>query len=339
LPLLLTSSGCVEEKIQIHGAGATFPAPLYARWVALFNRANPELEVHYEPRGSGAGIKAITDRHVHFGASDVLLSESDRRYLPGELLTIPTAGGPVVLAYNLPRLEGDLVLDGAAVADIYLGKVTAWNDPRLRVLNPDLDLPELPIHVAHRSDKSGTTAIFTDYLSAVSEDWRKRIGRGPLVRWPTGDEWSGIGNDGVAHRILLLPGGIGYVGIQYAKNAGLSYTSLINNEGNVVRPTVEAVQAAVRHGKTLPGGLIAPSLVNSPGEDSYPICGFTYLLVYQDLRYLEVPEVGKGLVRFLRWALTEGQESSLALHYTPLPEEMRRKALQLVDTIRTTGAE
>jgi phosphate transport system substrate-binding protein len=195
------------------------------------------------------------------------------------------------------------------------------------------------IHVAHRSDKSGTTAIFTDYLSAVSEEWRTRVGKGPLVRWPTGDDWSGVGNDGVAHRILLLPGGIGYVGIQYAKNAGLKFATLINRAGNPVRPTLQAVQAAVRDGETSPGGLIKPSLVNSLGEDSYPICGLTYLLVYQDLLYLDEPAVAAGTLRFLRFALTEGQDSAAELHYASLPEELRRKALELVATIESAEAE
>jgi phosphate transport system substrate-binding protein len=268
----------------------------------------------------------------------VLLSEGDRRYLPDQLSTIPTAGGPVVLAYNLPELEGELVLDGPAIADIYLGRIKHWGDHRLKALNPELVMPALDIQVAHRSDKSGTTAIFTDYLSAVSEEWRDRVGRGPLIRWPTGDEWSGVGNDGVAHRILLLPGGIGYVAIQYARNAGLEYATLINRTGNRVRPTAEAVQSAVRHGESLPGGSLKPSLVNTAGEGSYPIVGLTYLLVYDDLAYLQDPAAAQGVVRFLTWALTEGQDHAAELHYTALPDEIRQEALEVVAGIKAGEA-
>lgn len=334
--LLILLCACTRPDVEIHGAGATFPAPLYARWATLFHRTDPDVKIVYSGIGSGAGIRAITEHSVHFGASDALLTPAERRALPGELLSIPVAAGPVVLAYNLPDLDGTLVLDSEALVDIYFGRIDRWDDPKLRALNPDLRLPALEIHVAHRADRSGTTDIFTRYLSAVNEQWNLTIGHGKSVSWPSGDDWSGVGNDGVAHRILLLPGGIGYVGLKYAQNAHLRYATLINRDGYPVRPTVTSVQAAIRHAPTQPGGLIKPSLINMPGADTYPICGFTYLLVYRDLAYLKDPALEYGLIRFLRWVLTTGQDSNTALHYTPLPEAMRRRALSLIDRIATS---
>jgi phosphate transport system substrate-binding protein len=331
--LVLALSGCTESPTELRGKGATFPAPLYARWVAMFNRAHPEIEATYSAVGSGAGIRAITERTAHFGASDALLTETQINRLPGELLTLPVALGPVVLAYNLPDLDGELILDDQAVAEIYLGRITRWNDPKLSALNPGVDLPDAAIHVAHRSDNSGTTFIFTDYLSAVSRTWRDEVGKGVTVKWPTGDDWAGVGNDGVAHRILLLPGGIGYLEIKYAKNAGLDYAALVNREGKIVWPSVRSVQQAESHALGGSDNFLKPSIVNAPGEESYPISGYTYLLVYKDLRYLANPEEQRALVTFLKWALTEGQSMAAELHYAPLPERLRIHALAMIEGI------
>lgn len=336
-PLLAAAwlNGC-GESIEIRGEGATFPAPIYARWIALYNRAHPTVHVRYRAVGCGRGIQAIAAREVDFGASDALLTKNEERALPARLLAVPTVIGPVVLAYNLPRLDGDLILSGETIADIYLGKIVRWNDPRLNAINPDIALPDEQIHVAHRSDSSGTTYIFSDYLSAVSEEWRERVGRGKRLYWPTGDDWAGDGNDGVAHRILLEPGGIGYLELKYAESAGLRYAALINQAGRRVRPTVEGVQEAEEHTPATQGTFLKPSIVNAPGAASYPIAGFTYLLVYEDLRYMDDPKRGRALVQFLTWVLTEGQEMVHELHYTPLPEPLRREALRLIGEITTS---
>mgnify|MGYP001600748331 CR=1 FL=1 len=324
--------GCIGDQIELKGAGATFPAPIYARWRALYQRANPHVSVHYRPVGSGRGIKAIAARKVDFGASDALLKPSEERALPGPLLAVPTVLGQVVMAYNLPRLEGDLTLSSELVAAIYLGHITRWDDPRLQAINPDLELPDLPIRVAHRSDSSGTTHIFTDYLSSVSAEWRERVGTGKQVYWPTGNEWRGEGNDGVAHRILLEPGGIGYLELKYAQNAGLRYAALINRAGERVWPTPQSVQSAERNTPPTPGTYLKPSIVDAPGEASYPISAFTYLLVYRDLSEMD-PEKAHALIDFLRWILTTGQPEAEILHYTPLPENLRDAVLADIDRI------
>jgi phosphate transport system substrate-binding protein len=250
-----------------------------------------------------------------------------------EILTIPTVLGPVVLAYNLPGFDGELTLSGPVIADIYLGRITRWNDPALQALNPEAELPDVVIHPAMRADGSGTTNIFTGYLSAVSPTWRREIGSGTTVFWPTGTEWSGEGNDGVAQRILILPGGLGYLEMRYAQNAGLRYAALVNRAGVAVRPSVMGVQAAEANTPAAPGAIIKPSMVDAPGRESYPIAGFTYLLVFQNLGYLDDAAKAEALVMFLRWALTDGQSHASALGYTPLPEDTRLGALRWVNGI------
>jgi phosphate transport system substrate-binding protein len=327
--------GC-GESVELHGKGATFPAPIYARWIALYERANPDVNISYKPVGSGRGIQAITAREVDFGASDALLKRNEERALPAELLAIPTVIGPVVLAYNLPDLKTTLTLSGDTLADIYLGRITRWNNRRLALINPDVTLPDREIHVAHRSDSSGTTYIFSDYLSTVSDEWRERVGHGKELYWPTGDDWAGDGNDGVAHRILLEPGGIGYLELKYAENAGLSYAALINKAGEPVKPSVRSVQMAEKNTPPSPDTFLKPSIVNAPGKESYPIAGFTYLLVYKDLRYLGNPKREQALVKFLAWILTEGQKTAHELHYTPLPKSLRDEALNLTSKMITS---
>jgi phosphate transport system substrate-binding protein len=333
LMLSLLMSGCIGDRIEVDGAGATFPAPIYARWRALFQRENPGISIHYQAVGSGEGIKRITARRVHFGASDALLRPSEERALPAPLVSIPTVLGPVVIAYNLPQLQHELTLSGELLAAIYLGEIKRWDDPRISVINPGVDLPSISIRVSHRSDSSGTTHIFTDYLSSVSSQWRQQVGKGKVVFWPTGNDWAGEGNDGVAHRILLEPGGIGYLELKYAQNAGLKYAALLNREGVRVWPTVKAVQEAERNTPATPGTYLKASIVNAPGERSYPIAAYTYLLVYQDLRYME-PRKAHALLQFLHWVLTKGQTEAHKLHYVPLPEIQRHKALEELTGIK-----
>jgi phosphate transport system substrate-binding protein len=241
--------------------------------------------------------------------------------------------GPVVIAYNLPQLQHELTLSGELLAAIYLGEIKRWDDPRISVINPGVDLPSISIRVSHRSDSSGTTHIFTDYLSSVSSQWRQQVGKGKVVFWPTGNDWAGEGNDGVAHRILLEPGGIGYLELKYAQNAGLKYAALLNREGVRVWPTVKAVQEAERNTPATPGTYLKASIVNAPGERSYPIAAYTYLLVYQDLRYME-PRKAHALLQFLHWVLTKGQTEAHKLHYVPLPEIQRHKALEELTGIK-----
>lgn len=329
--------GCKDHGVELVGKGASFPAPLYARWIALYNRDAEHGHVHYLPVGSGGGIKAITAREVDFGASDAPLNDSETQRLPDPILHIPTAMGPVVIAYNLPGIREELILDAKTIADIYLGELKRWNDPVIAALNPGIDLPDLEIRPAHRADSSGTTYIFTDYLSSVSDSWKENVGRGKVVPWPAGEDWEGDGNDGVAHRVLLLPGGVGYLELRYAQNAGLKYATVINREGRSVRPTIESVQAAERNSPSVPGTLIKSSMVNAPGSDSYPICSYTYLLVYEDLSYLQNSTKEKALIHFLEWTLTEGQTLAEPLHYVPLPAPVREEALVAVRKIKLSS--
>jgi phosphate transport system substrate-binding protein len=336
LLLLISASqltACVEEKTELRGAGATFPAPIYARWRALFHRENPNIVVHYDAVGSGSGIQLITDKKVDFGASDALLTRNEQRALDTPLLTIPTVIGPVVLAYNLPMIEQKIRLSGEVIVGIYKGDIKRWNDPKLQLINPEINLPDIEIHVAYRADSSGTSHIFTSYLSAIDEDWQENIGTGKKVNWPTSDEWAGEGNDGVAHRILLEPGGIGYLELKYAQNAGLNYADLINQEGMTVSPTVESVQQAELNTPAPQKGYLKTSIVNAPGKGSYPIAGFTYLLVYKDLS--DMPEQKRqALFSFLDWILGKGQQEVSKLHYTPLPEALKTRVRDDITKIK-----
>lgn len=337
LVMILGLSARGSHGPVLHGAGATFPAPLYARWIALYEREH-HIDIEYQAVGSGAGIAAITAREAHFGASDALMKDSELAALDGEILQIPMAIGPVVLAYNLPGLGERLTLDGAAIAGIYLGEISRWDDPALVALNPGLGLPDRPIRVAHRADSSGTTDIFTGYLSAVSARWAADYGQAKSLDWPV-SSGAGEGNDGVAQQILLQPGGIGYMELKYAQNAGLAYAALINADGNVVLPSVASVQAAEENTPAEPGSILKPSIVNAPGADSYPIAGFTYVMVYTDLSYFEDPELAHTLVDYLEWSLTEGQDVAPALNYTPLPAHLRLAALEQVEAIHLPHVE
>ena len=325
----------------VHGAGATFPAPLYARWISRFEAEaelpGSDVSIDYEAVGSGAGIDAIIEGEVAFGASDALLNVDEWAEVDGPLVELPMALGPVVLAYNLPGVDERLILDGPTLAAIYLGDIDRWNHPALVELNPDTDLPALDIRVAHRDGSSGTSAIFTDYLSAVSPTWAEEVGAGKEPDWPTGQ--SGLGNDGVAQRVLLRPGGLGYVELTYADNAGLDYARLVNRAGAVVEPSVASVQAAEQSTPMVAAASpverplpLKGSIVDAPGEASYPIAGFTYLLVYQDLRGLE-PDEADGLVAYLTWALTDGQPLAEDLGYTPLPPALAAETLDLIENL------
>ncbi len=330
--LLASFTFRLQHGEQLHGAGATFPAPLYARWIALFERENPEVKIRYDGVGSGAGIRAISAKEVHFGASDAMMNHEVAANLPGELLQIPMALGPVVMAYNLPDVDDRITLDSELIAGIYLGEIERWDDPRLQGLNPGIEMPDDTIFVAHRADSSGTTAIFTDYLSAVSSRWKNEVGHGKKVEWPV-SSGAGEGNDGVAHQIFLKPGGIGYLEMKYAENAGLHYAAIINRDGHKVLPSVKSVQAAEQNTPVIPGQITKTSIVNAPGATSYPIAGFTYILAYRKPGHIHSPELREALVDYLTWALTEGQRFTAELNYTPLPLYLQEKALALVKSI------
>jgi len=320
-----TATTPATKKISIAGAGATFPYPLISTMVVEYNKIRPEVQISYQSIGSGGGIRQHKEKTVDFGASDAPLNEEQRKAAPNTL-HIPITIGSVVVAYNLPGFTKGLKLTGEVVADIFLGKITKWNDPAIQTLNPDLNLPNKDILVAHRSDGSGTTFVFTGYLSVVSEEWKTRVGQGTAVQWPTG--LGAAGNEGVAAVIRGTEYTIGYVELAYALQNKMSYAYLKNREGRFIEPSLETTAAAAATvAPTLPKGdesWYHVNLLNAPGADSYPIASFSYLLVYKELTTIPTmtKEKAQALVEFLWWATHEGQKYAPALQYVPLPQEV-----------------
>jgi phosphate transport system substrate-binding protein len=326
--LSLTAVPGASAEMAINGAGATFPYPLYSKWFYEYSNANPGVKFNYQSIGSGGGIKQITAGTVDFGASDAPMTEEELGKLPGPILHLPTAIGAVAVVYNIEGVDTGLRLTQDVLAGIFLGKITRWNDPKIFELNKDRRLPSADIVVAHRSDGSGTTDIFTNYLSAVNAEWRAKVGRGKSVKWPVG--LGGKGNEGVAGVVKQTPGAVGYVELAYAKQNSMTAASLRNREGQFVAPTLEATSAAAAGAaKTMPADFRV-SIVDAPGKDSYPIAGLTWLLVYKEQKD---EAKGRALVQFLKWAIRDGQKMEEALDYAPLPKpvvDMVDKALRQI---------
>ena len=310
------------SDLLINGAGATFPYPIYSKWFDVYGKANPGVHINYQSIGSGGGIRMVTQKTVDFGASDAPMNNEQLKAAPG-LLHFPTLMGAVVLAYNLPDLKSTLKLDGPAIADIFMGKITKWNDPALAKLNPGVTLPEDDITPCHRSDGSGTTYIFSDYLSKVSPDWAKTMGKSTSLKWSGG--LGGKGNEGVTALLQQTPGAIGYIELVYALNNHITFADLKNHEGNFVTASLNGVtaagDAAARLANRLRVDVHMPaefrvSITNAPGGASYPISSFTYLLVY---RQQTDKAKGQQIIDFLKWALHDGQQYGPALQYAPLP--------------------
>jgi len=321
-------------SVTLQGAGATFPAPLYQSWFEQYNGRYSNVQVNYQSNGSGAGIKAITQGTVDFGASDAPMKDEEIKALPAgtTVLHIPTALGAVVLIYNLPGV-GVLQLDAQNVADIFLGTVTKWNDPKLAANNPGVTLPDRAILVAHRSDGSGTTNAFTTYLDTVSPEWHAKVGKGKEVNWPTGI--GAQGNDGVAGTVKQNEGGLGYVELSYAAQAQLPSARLKNAAGAFVAGSTDGVTAAAEAAAaSFPADSRQAPIINGPGPNTYPIASYTYLLVYADQKDAAK---GRTLVSLIAWCLTDGQAGETALGYAPLPEAIRQKALDQLHTITTGG--
>jgi len=323
---LLAAQWGAPAQMLINGAGATFPNPLYSKWFDEYAKVDPSVRFNYTSIGSGGGQKQILERTVDFGASDSPMSEGNLARAPGKILHIPTVAGAVAVTYNLPG-SPRLRLDDTAVAGIFLGKITRWNDDRLRALNPDASLPGSDIVVVHRSDGSGTTYIFTDYLSSTSREWETRVGRNTSVKWPTGP--GAKGNDGVSGEVKQLPGAIGYVELAYLRENKLPCAEIKNAAGAFIAPSLESVTEAMAAAK-IPDDFRF-SMVNAPGERAYPISGATWLLVYE--RQAD-PAKGRKLVEFLNWASTKGEAMAPALDYAPLPETLRARILERIKAIR-----
>lgn len=317
------------SPLLINGAGATFPYPIYAKWFHEYGKANPHVRFNYQSIGSGGGIRQITEKTVDFGASDAPLTNEELSKLSSPLLHIPTVIGAVVITYNVPGISHGLKLDGTLIVDIYQGTVTQWNDPRIAALNPKLSLPSLPIIVMHRSDGSGTTFVFTEYLAKVNSSWKKNVGMGKSVSWPVG--LGAKGNEGVTGLVKQTPGAIGYVELGYAKQNNLAVALVKNKSGTFVEPTINTISAAAAR-VSLPADFRV-SLTDASGTSAYPISAFTYLLVYKNQT-----DALKGteLKKFLSWAISDGQKLAPALHYAPLPTTVTEKVRRTLAQIQVT---
>jgi phosphate transport system substrate-binding protein len=329
LTLAVAGVALADGSLLINGAGATFPFPLYSKWFSEYNKLFPNLKFNYQSIGSGGGIKQITEKTVDFGASDAPLSDEELAKAPG-LLNLPTVLGSVVVAYNLPGIPA-LNISGPALAGIFLGTISKWNDPAIVKDNPGVKLPNTAIAVASRSDGSGTNYVFTDYLAKVSPDFKAKVGVGKSVKWPTG--LGGKGNEGVTGLVKATPGAIGYLELAYAIQNQLTVAAVQNAEGAFVKPTIEATSAAAV-GVQVPDDFRV-SITNSPGKGAYPIASFTYLLVYKDQTN---KEKGPAVIDFLKWAVTDGEKFAAPLYYAPLPAAVQNKVLAKVATLTVQGA-
>src|SRR5919106_1449349 len=325
LGILGTIKDSFAQQVTLNGAGATFPFPLIDTWRVEYQTVKPEVSINYQSIGSGGGVKQFIEKTVDFGATDAPLTPEEVQQAPGAV-HIPETIGSVVPAYNMPSVEG-LKLTGPILADIFLGKITKWNDPKIQSINSGVSLPAEDIVVVHRSDGSGTTFVWTDYLSNVSSAWDQQIGKGKSIQWPIGV--GAPGNEGVANSINTTPNSIGYVELAYAITTGMKHASVQNKAGNFIQGSLDSTKAAVAAAApSLPAGdqpWSNVTLVNAPGADSYPIASFSYLLVYKELGTnpgLKDKNKAQNLVDFINWAITDGQQFAPELGYVPLPEQV-----------------
>ena len=322
------ATAATAQAEQINGAGATFPYPIYSKWFSDYNKLHPDVEINYQSIGSGGGIRQLSNQTVFFGATDGPMTPDQMQGAPGRILHLPTVLGAVVPIYNIPGVDAPLKFSGTLLADIILGKVTKWNDPAIAGPNPGVKLPSTDITVAHRSDGSGTTYIFVDYLSKVSPEFKSKVGVATSVNWPVGV--GGKGNEGVAGLVKQTPGSIGYVELIYAKQNNIDYGSVKNMEGEFVAASLDSVTAAAAvAAKQMPPDFRV-SITNAPGKGVYPISSFTWLLFYENPK--DKPKA-RTMVDFMKWALSDGQKFARDLGYAPLPEPivaMEMKALQKI---------
>ncbi len=305
------------RSVILNGAGASFPYPLYSRWIAEYAKVDPQVRINYQSIGSGGGIQQLKARTVDFGASDAPLSDAEIKEMSAPVLHLPATAGAVAVVYNLPELTTPLRLSGPVLAAIFLGQITKWNDAQIASLNPGTVLPGSPIAVAHRSDGSGTSYIFTTYLAAVSDAWKTKVGAGKSVNWPVGI--GAKGNEGVTGVVKQTPGSLGYVELAYAEQNSLSSAQIQNAAAQFVAPSPAGVTAAAAGAAAAMHKDVRAAIVNAPNPAAYPISGFSYLLVYRDQKDAAR---GRALGAFLDWAIHQGQSSAQALSYASLPPEV-----------------
>jgi phosphate transport system substrate-binding protein len=326
---LLGSAAVLGAQAQlINGAGSSFDNPAFTKWSEAYGAVDSEVHINYNSVGSGAGQQQLLKQTVDFGASDAPMSDDNMAKASGKILHIPVVVGGVALTYNLPG-SPKLKLDSDTIANIYLGNIKSWNDPKLVTLNPGVTLPDLPIIPVHRSDGSGTTFIFSDFLSSVNPAWADTVGKGTAVKWPIGVGLGAKGSEGVAGQVKQISGAIGYAELAYADQNKMPYADVKNAAGNFISPAPDSVSAALSTA-TVPDDFRF-SMVNAPGEKAYPISGPSWVLVYQ---HQKNADHGKKLVEFLKWVVTDGQKFTPALDYAPLPEEVQKRELQLLNSIK-----
>ncbi len=310
-------------QTTLNGAGATFPYPVYSKWFSEYDKAHPGVEINYQSIGSGGGIRQVTEGTVDFGASDMPMTDEQLKEAEGKLqtkvLNIPTVLGAVVPIYNIPGVSAELKFTPDVLAGIYLGKISNWNDKAIAAANPGVNFPNQDIVVVHRSDGSGTTFIWTDYLSKVSPEWQSQVGSSTSVKWPKGV--GGKGNEGVSGTVRLLPGAIGYVELIYAVQNKIPYGSVRNSAGTFLKASLDGVTAAAASVPKMPADFRV-SITNAPGKDAYPISSFTWMLIPV---HAKDPAKGKILADFLNWMVSDGQSMTSALDYAPLPANVAAK--------------
>ena len=323
--------GPANAETNLNGAGATFPNPIYQKWFSEYHNAHKDVQINYQSIGSGGGIQQLTSGTVDFGASDGPMTDDQLSKVSGKVLHIPTVLGAVVPMYNINGVSSELKLTGDILADIYLGNIKNWNDPRLAKSNPGVKFPDEDIAVVHRSDGSGTTYIFTDYLSKVSPAWKNKVGKGTSVNWPAG--FGGKGNEGVSGMVKQTEGSIGYVELIYAVSNKMPYGSVQNAAGAFIKASLDSVTAAAGSMKDMPEDFRV-SITNAPGKDAYPISSFTWLLVPA-----EWADAGKekAFVDFLTWMVDKGQTMTSALEYAPLPKNVAAKVKARIKEVKVKG--
>ena len=319
LALALPVATNAYGQTTLNGAGATFPYPMYSKWFSEYNKLHPDVQINYQSIGSGGGIRQVLNGTVDFGASDGPMSDEQLAQSKTKILHVPTVLGAVVPAYNVPGISEEVKFTPEALAGIFLGKIQKWNDPAITQANPGYKFPDKPIIVIYRSDGSGTTFIFTDYLSKISKDWSNSVGKGTSVKWPVG--MGGKGNEGVAGQIRQLQGSIGYVELVYAVENKITYGSVKNAAGNFVKASLDSVTEAAASVKTMPADFRV-SITNAPGKTAYPISSFTWLLIPVQAKD---PKKGKIIADFLDWMVSDGQKMTSQLSYAPLPASVVEK--------------
>ena len=335
LPLACSPSGgpgSVGGVMKLQGAGATFPNPLYQKWVSEYGKLHANVQIDYQSIGSGGGIKQIQEQTVDFGASDAPMKDEELKGAPGELLHVPTVLGAVVVTYNVASIAQPLHFSPEVIAEIFLGKIKKWDDARIKQDNPGVNLPAADITTVHRSEASGTTFVFTDYLSKVSSVWKEQVGTDKSPKWPAGQ--GGKGNEGVTGQIKNQPNTIGYVELAYAVQNKLPVALIKNASGKFVEPSIDAVTAAAASASAETPDDLRVSITNSPGENAYPISSYTYILAYKDQKNADK---GKALVDFLWWGIHDGEQFARDLQYAPLPAEIVKRAEAKINSITSGG--